>query len=232
MSIALDGSAHGNSASASSLAVSLTTANANDLIFVAVTDNGDVVTGVTATGLTFSNLINGVAARADVSSSAKLSVWWALAATALTALSITVTTTNTQFLTVDAFGVSGADTVTPFDTNAASPTIDSTAPADPSAITTDAVNTMLVNVARMSGTANPTQGTGNTNISGANFQIVQYRIVTAPQTGFSLALGTGAGDSNGSISFAIRQASAAATDVIPLYQSIGLGGPQSYGLRI
>lgn len=200
MGLALDGSVHGN-ATASSVAVSLTTSNANDDIFVVVTTNGGPVTSVTASGLTFTLHKNGF-----FTANQYLEIWCAKNAGILTAASITVNNTASGFTTVDALGVSGADTSTVFDGNGSIPNITTVNGAD-AIISTNTANCFLLGCYRQSTTASPTAGPGLTLISGADFQLVEYQIVSATQTNFDFTKTTGTGDSRVGIGTAIIQAS-------------------------
>lgn len=208
MALALDGSANVN-ATANSLGVSLTTSNADCVIVVSITTNGGPVTGVTASGLTFSKH-----AEKPGGSAATIELWIAVAASPLSSVTITVTTTWSQFLTVTAFGVSGADTSTIFDGNASVPDERATAPCT---ISTDEDDTFIIGAFRMSASASPSEGAGFTKIFGANFQLTQYLIASSPQSNLSVPTGGGAA-SNGALATAIIQAAA-------------VGGINSFGYR-
>ncbi len=101
------------------------------------------------------------------------------------------------------FGVSGADTVAIWDANAALP--DTGGTGDRS-ITTSSADCFLIGSYRFQSTASPTQGTGWTKISGADFQLTEYKIVSATQSGTDVAIGTGSGDNNAGIGDAIVSA--------------------------
>lgn len=201
MALALDGSVHGNSGSASSLSVSLTTANAGDDIFVVVTTNGGPVTSVTATGLTFSLHTAG-----QFSAGQPLEIWYAKNAGVLTAVSITINTTSADFITVDAFGISGADVSTVFDSNGSVPNLTTVFGGD-AIISTTSANCFLLGAYRQSSTVSPTAGAGFTLISGADYQLVEYFIVSAAQTNFDFTKITGRDDTRVGIGTAIMVAS-------------------------
>jgi hypothetical protein len=74
------------------------------------------------------------------------------------------------------------------------------------AINTVTANTMVVGWFRQSNTQNPSAGAGFTKLVGANFTLLEYKIVNSAQASLSITDGS-AGDSNGVIAFAINQAS-------------------------
>ena len=78
-----------------------------------------------------------------------------------------------------------------------------TGTTDPLSITTTHANTMVIGSFRMNSTSTPTQGTGYTIISGANFLLSEYQIFSSTQSGLSVTIGTGAGDANGCIADAL-----------------------------
>lgn len=189
MSFSIDGTVHANGSS-NSFPVTLTTSNGNDLICVVITTNGGPVTGVTSSHLTFSLRARGGSANQTIE------FWYAVASSALTSEVITVATTTSTFITVDAFGVSGVDTSTKFDSNGVLP-VQNTGTSQ-SSISTTASTTFALGAYRVA-TASPTQGSGWTLISGANFQLVEYQIFSSPQSGTGVTIGTGAGQENGGI---------------------------------
>jgi hypothetical protein len=140
MALALDGSASVNNWSGSSTkTITLTTANANDLIVVVIateksTSTIITVSSVTAAGLTFTRR-SAVAAADTTIARPNLETWTAPAATAQVALAILVTTSaNVDDGCIVAFGVSGAFSIaSPWDSNVALP-----ATIDRSATTTNA----------------------------------------------------------------------------------------------
>lgn len=202
MALAIDGSVHKNLGSSSSTTVSLTTTQPNDYIIVVVETNG-------GPGLSVSSAAVGSFTRLGRAGSAglPLEIWAAFSSAALTADTITVTTTNPNFLTIDAFGVSGSgQTSLVFDSGGPQ-----TASTDPVSITTVNANTMVIAAFRDNSTPTPTAGAGFTAVSGANFLLTEYKILSAPAT-TSCTQTTGAGDSNGVVVIAIVQAAATTTN--------------------
>lgn len=210
-SLALDGSTglYGNVVS--SVTLTLTTSSANDVIEVGAEANATsgtiTISSVTATGLTFTQ-------RSHVSPLANqiVDVWYAKASSALSSVAITVNfSQSTNFYVATAFGISGANTASPFDTNASVP-VANTAAADPT-ISTSNANDFIFGVMRFSTGASPTAGTGWTAIynPATKYFLAEYKIVSATQSGLSIAVGTGTGTENGSIGDAIVQAGAVAS---------------------
>lgn len=204
MALALDGTAHANSTTFTSVTATLTTANANDLIIAIVTSNpatGNVVSIASAhtTGWTLR--------KKQAVAGGNIEEWVGKASSALTSEVITFTMgASITFTTIDVFGVSGADTTIIWDSNGALPDFGTNTLRS---ITTSNTNDFLIGAYRFGGTATPTQGAGWTKISGANFQLVEYQIVSATQSGLSVTIGTGNTDEAGGIADAVIQASAA-----------------------
>lgn len=210
MALALDGTpAHANAGSSSSLGVTLSTTNTNDIICVVVTTNGGPVTGISDDdALSWSKR---VAVSTGGSGDDDLEFWTAVASSALSSDIITVQTTTSQYLTIDAFGISGADISTIFDANAALP--DTVTDNTHAVISTDTADTFLIGAYRLTA-ANPTEGIGWTKISGKHFQLVEYKIVSSTQSALDVDIGTEDGNSNAGIGDAIIIESGAPTYAI------------------
>lgn len=193
MALAIDGSVHGNAASSVSLAVNLTTTQSNDYIIVAIEANTGPVVSVSSVAL---GSFTRMAASAGFSFVEE--VWYKFSSGILTADTITVTQNGIDFITVDAFGVSGSGQISAvFDSGGPQ----TTAGADPLSITTTNPNTMVVGCFRPNN-ANPTAGAGFTQLSGADWHLVEYKLLSTAQT-LSCTIGTGAGTCNGVIVFGI-----------------------------
>lgn len=136
--------------------------------------------------------------------------YYKAAPSALTAEVITVTAAGGQpnFWVVDAFGISGANTSSPFDGSV----VISAAGPDPLTISTTNSNTMVLGC--FAGPASPTSGAGYTQISGADFILSEYQIFTSPQTNLSVTMGTGAGTGTRCIADAIVQAGSGSGDTL------------------
>jgi hypothetical protein len=105
---------------------------------------------------------------------------------------------SSTYFTGDVWGVSGANTGSPFDGSAIN------GGADPLSITTTNANDILVGGFRMGSVASPTAGAGYTTISGADNQLAQYKILSATGTN-SFTIGTGAGNANGGVVAAVKR---------------------------
>jgi hypothetical protein len=121
--IALDGSNIGSTNSGSSQTVNLTTTYAPDVIIAIANTFNQNATGVSDTGgasLTWHHRM--YKAQAGSGYTTYMNSWWAATtATVLTADPIKVTTSTNTYITLMVFGVVGANTVTPFDSNGALP---------------------------------------------------------------------------------------------------------------
>jgi hypothetical protein len=199
-SLSLDGSAH-NAGTGATTTVTLSTTLSNDIIYVVVYSNGGGGVGA----LTVSGSTLGAFARRVGASTNDLSTYWKHAASPLTNEIITVTPGGAAFDSVTAFAVNGAaNTSSPFDSNGAIPLADATAPTDPSTADTTSANTFIIGAFRMSAESSPTAGAGFTAIQlNGDYLLVEYKIVTSAQTGLSVPIGTGVGDSSRSIVDAI-----------------------------
>ncbi len=216
MALALDGSVHGNTASGTSLAVSLSTSTSG-LIFVAVVSNGGVVNTPTATGLTF-------AKRQEHEVAGQLAlqwetVFWADSSAAVSSKSITTTQTNSAYLTVDAWGVSGCDRTTKWDSDVSLP---AHGEPDPISIDTDQSDDLCYGAFR-TGTQVSTAGSGWTLIQNGDYDVTEYKIVAAPQTGLSVSITTGVGTANGVIGDAVIAAAGGGGPTIHSLSALGVG---------
>ena len=207
---ALDGSATGSFTSAASGTVTLTTSLSNDVIVVMVEDedvNNAVVrtvSSVTATGLAFAHRSTG---SINASPYTETEVWWAAAASALSSKTITVTLSGSiDDASIVAFGVSGANTATPWDANGALPaTATGASSANPTVngVSTSNANDMLLG---FTGLSLPGSGTPATETAGAGYTLIQtqvnggatgaseaaaeYKVVAATQSSVSVAFAT------------------------------------------
>jgi hypothetical protein len=115
------------------------------------------------------------------------------------------------FISAGVMGIIGANTSSPFDGSAVTGT------TDPLTISTTHTNTMIVAGFRMSSTQTPTAGSGWTAQPGGSlfYSINEYQGFSSTQSGRSVTLGTGTGDSNGAIADAIVLNSAPRLPAIP-----------------
>lgn len=203
--LAIDGTpAHKNITTGSSTTITLTsTSNTNDIIGMAFTINGTNVSSISSSNTTGWALRK----RQIQSGSNGCELWWGKAAGTLSSETFTVNLAGaTGFCTIDVFAISGGDTTNIWDSNAALP--NGSAGTTASYTTTNA-NDMLIGVFRMGSGASPTAAAGWTAINGsagADFQLVQYKVVSATQSGLTAT--SGSGTPNACIGDAILQASA------------------------
>lgn len=206
MALSIDGHVTGgNAASASSAAATLTTTNSNDVIVLGIWlfNSSTTVSSISGGGLTWARRGSPVPQGAD-----GLEVWWAAAASPLSATVITVNFSGaTAASAITAFGVNGANTVSPWDVNASLPkTGTGTGGVAPSVsgVSTTAANTMLLG---FSGNNN-----SNAQTAGASFTLIdtvttvagasvasERDVVSSAQSSISVAFGTSIGGGGGSL---------------------------------
>lgn len=187
MALAIDGSIS-FSAFGTSVAVTLSTAQPNDIICLTIA--GAITSPLTvsdSTGLTWTRRsVTTVGAN-------RLEFWYAKAASPLTSCVITTTYATNQAPRLVAWGVSGANFANPFDPNASLPSVVSTASTvttQSAVMSTDNATCMLIGVARFfsgwgAGLTRPSGWTMLINVGTA--QDTAYRIVTAAEVSASKA---------------------------------------------
>ncbi|MCK1679540.1 hypothetical protein IVA87_08710 [Bradyrhizobium sp. 147] len=206
MALLLDGSVHAVGSGASLAVGTLTTSSGNVVVLVAIQLNGTPVDSVTDTG--------GHTWQRRTTAGADpfiIELWWTTSVAAFNnAITVSLGAGDSSFLTATAWGISGADTSTPFDTNGALP---NTGTSGARSITTSNANDFLIHCARLN-TGNGTPATGWTEIQdNTDFCLVQYKIVSATQS--ALSVDTGGETNNGSIADAIQQAGAPVDNLTP-----------------
>ncbi len=193
-SVGLDGSASANSGGGTTISIGLTTTKTNDLLYVTVTiGGGSTVSSVASSpSLTWTRRLS-----LAFSTNRHLDAWYAVW-TGSGTNTITVTLSGASNAAGVAFGISGANTVSPFDSNAAIPG-SATGTAGTSAsvsISTSNPSDFLIGALGLQGNPGVMTGTGFTLIltqtagtTGANIQTdsVESQIVTATQS--NLAVG-------------------------------------------
>lgn len=187
---ALDGSAAGNQTGGLTCTATLTTTLANDIIVACFLHNGTAGTIQSiadVAGLTW-NLINN-----NTPGGQPLVAYYAKSTGILTSDVITVTLDQSTFISLHAFGVSGANFTTPLDANGALPAAVSGTGVTAS-LTTSSADDFLFGVYRMGSVQFPTAGAGWTTIKGQDYMLTEYKIVTATQSGVTIPIGTGTGD--------------------------------------
>lgn len=219
MALAIDGTAAGQNSTGSGTAVTsgpLTTANANDIIIAVVfLSTGGLLTteSVSATGLSFSQR------SATVTLSLDLEVWYAVASSPFSG----TVTCNYSAAVPDAiilvFGVSGANTASPWDTNVSIPAVNNGASGIPTVtgVSTSNANDMLLGfVGQFNGVQ--TAGGGYSIAMSLVTPIIdsayaEYQLVSSTQSGVSVAFGTSAAHSWIMIADAIVAGPSAASSV-------------------
>ena len=199
MALALSGSVHVNASTASVTTPVLNAAVANCYIIVCIVSNGssDVVTVKSGSGTNFSLIKSG-------GESNNWTNVWALFSAGVYNDTVVVTQGSASFCTVDAFGFSGSgQTALVWDTG--SPVFNT---VDPFNIVTASPNTAVIACFRQTAAANPTAGSGFTQISGADYCLSEYKLVPSPTT-TSCTQTIGVGASSGNIAVAILQAGGA-----------------------
>lgn len=215
MALALDGSNSSTAESGASASLTLTTSSSNDVIVVCIESNGGVPGSVTSPNVTFT-VLTSVDVFGNIPATDgfnNLSVFTGVAAAPLSSETITAhfPGVTSIYAPLVAFGISGADTSTIFDSNVSLPAV-SSADADLTVNTTNA-NDFIFGAFRVNGEANPTPQAGWTAISIPfnGFLLVEYKIVSATQTGLAV-LKPSTGTVNGAIATAIIQG----TPVVPV----------------
>lgn len=207
---ALDGSATGTWSSGASIKIALTTTKTNDIVVLSIVTYSSG-TSVTVTSVTdASNVIQwkSAARSSFVTCSGTQEItnteWYGIAPTALSADSITVALSATPTAGSGiAFGVSGADTTTPFDPAAGLPKTVSTCAATGSAPTVSAVSTLAdtdfifslfggyTSVTETAGAIAGTTGTLVKTVAGTgDSNAAEYRAVATSESSVSCAFGT------------------------------------------
>lgn len=206
MTPALDGSNYAINFFGTSQAVTLSTTNTNDLIVVDIVTTGGPVTSVTASGLTFSPHASAY------NSASGVERWTAVASGTLSSETITVNTTSSGVLIVVVFGVSGANTSSPWQVSAVTGE-NASGGVDPLSISPTAA-AFVVGLYQSTITNAPTAGSGFTAIldgstSGAGI-CSEYEVV-ASSGAVSVTLNTGAGNATAGIVDAIAPAGGGAS---------------------
>jgi hypothetical protein len=203
--LALDGSGLGSSGSGTTCTVTLTTTTTNDVVEIASVNNGFPISSVSGGSLTWSDRKT----LTMPTPTARLEVWYAIAASTLSSVTITATYTGiTTYCQIQAWGVSGANTGTPFDSDAGLPYTHTTAGgggghSESVNINTANANDFIYGAVRCN--TQPTAGAGYTGIQLTSFFGAEYQIVAATQTSFPVNFTT-CDPESGIIADAIQQA--------------------------
>ena len=194
-----------------STSVTLTTSNANDVIILYIAQSGATVNSVSdAAGLTWHQ--RAVAG----SGSNTIYEYYAIASNALSADAITVEFSNRPALVdLNAFGISGANTSSPFDTSVLTTPASSTG-----TVTTTYANDFIFAGYRFSSDSIPDPGTGWTAINaGGGYYLSEYQVVSATQADLVATASTS--DEIGGIVDAVQAAAASTTTAATVTVTIG-----------
>jgi hypothetical protein len=174
--LALDGHILGNNTGGTSVSASLSTSTSNDVIIASIVSNS-TVSSISASGLTF-NEVSGMPYFGT--STNNIDFYWAPASSPLSSVSITADMSASTYVTMIAFGISGANISSPFDAAAVG------ASASTVTISTTAANTFIFATAVDNG-ATPS-GTFTEIETQTTFNFTEYAIFSSPQT--NLVVGT------------------------------------------
>lgn len=214
MTLALDGSA-ASGAVGSPITFSLTTTQTNDIIYVFGFSNSILVT---ATIADTANLTWNSRYSFNASGNGWVNAWWAVAPSILSGDTITIVATGSTYSTYSGFAISGGNTSSPFDSNAAVPTTGSSGSL--SGCATTATNTFMIGAFCLGGggvAPGPDTSPATWNIVyNNNFVLTEYLVASSAQSSFTInADGFGAGGgTSGAIFDAIVPASASSPDDI------------------
>ena len=191
--LALDGSTSGSANAASVTTGTLATTKTKDVIYLmAALDSSTInVSSISNTGATLAWTQRG---SATYSTDVRIETWYAISSTTFSG-SITVSLSSSAECVVKVFGISGAKTPNPFDSNLHSPASGTGSGSSMSvSLTTLNSNDFIVGVlaANAAGTETITSGTGFTSIgSQVNMNPVngagEYKIVSAAQSSLSVS---------------------------------------------
>ena len=199
--LALDGTGNGFEGQGSFTSVAttspLTTTHSGDIIIAQINIVNtaaitQTITSVTGGGLTFTKRHSTGSLAVASGFQAQIDIWWAIAASPVSSTNFTANlSASVPQVGIVVFGVSGASTVTPFDTNASLPKVASSTStsATPTAtgVSTSASNTMIFASTLANATGNP--GSGYTFIGTDGESDNEYKIVSSPQSSISVAFG-------------------------------------------
>jgi flagellin-like protein len=179
----VEGATTAKFSSASSGFFTLSTSSSNDVIVVLVSNENQpgavvrTVSTITATGLVFSAHSSGAGNQISTAPYVDAEVWSAIAASPLSSVLITVTLSgSTEAASIVAFGVSGANTGTPWDPHPALAVAKNTASSLPTAsVTTNNANDMILGFTGIGAAAGSSTLESNT----AGFTMIQQQLTAA-----------------------------------------------------
>lgn len=213
----IDGSATNSPASTSTPTVTLSTTLTNDVIILFAKHNSGTSANITSVsdtaGLTWTKRKQGL----WNGTNADQELWYAVSSSALTSDVITATFGASVGARLTAFGINGANTGTPFDSNVSLPgsTTSATSPTAVSINTTNA-NDMIITQYVCGGCTLTSRPSGFTQvIATGSVTDVAYEVVSSAQTGLSVSYSVTTPNPNAMIVDAVQQAATAATQPLP-----------------
>jgi len=212
--LALDGSGSGTGSSATSYTISLTTSHANDVLYLShVNGQSATVSSVTSSpSLTWTHRAS-VTYSTVASPTNDLETWYAIWSSS-GSITITVNLSASVNSAGVAFGVSGANTGSPFDTNGAIPATNRGDAGTSSSVTisTSNANDLLIGAVGVLGNPSLTVGSGTTLVATQAVSTIretsdEYKIVSSTQSNLALTYSWSGSQDWGSIGDAIKAAS-------------------------
>lgn len=222
--ITIDGSASNRCGTSSSCATSLTTSSSPDVVYVSfdIGSGGIPSASCSSTHLTFTQ-------RAAYLPSGGISMvtFYAVASSTLSSESITCSISSSHNLVVMAWGISGANTSTIFDSNASLPATNGADGTDTSGsvtISTSNANNFLIGSIGIAGSkCTPTGTSGFTWIGtcqNAPTGYSEYEIVSSTQSGLNVGFSWSGGAAFAMIADAVMQYSAAPSHFQALFHDV------------
>ena len=225
--LGIDGSSYNGCTHAQTCQVTLTTANPNDVI---------ILTGYeTSSSIHISSISDGDGltwhTRKQLSNSGQggeTEEWYAIASTALSSDTITVTYSSSSTTGgITAFGISGANTNSPFDPNLASPVTNTGSSSTPSvSLTTTNANDLIIGIVscyKSSGFSTITVGSAFTQAAGpanpqcsSEYGVPEYETVSSTQSGLAVGFSLSSTASWSMIGDAVEAAVSSSSWVVDL----------------
>ncbi len=202
-SLAIDGSNSAESGSASSIAATLTTSHTNDVIIAYVSPVTQeptappTVSSISGGGLTWHSRETG-AVEDGAEYYQNVDEWYAVASSTLSSATITATLSGTanQEVWITVFGISGANTASPFDPNTSVPATNAATSNPSTTMSTSNADDMLIYACSAYAGSNPSGWTSVEANNGYSIdEYVAYKTVTSTQT--NLATSCGGSDAYG-----------------------------------
>jgi hypothetical protein len=191
----IDSSGSASSTTSRTVTVSSLNCGVNDVVIVlAASEGSNSISSVSGGGLTWQS-------RTSISQSSHSRVWEYYAivtGSPLTSVTVTFGSSESNGLNVIVFGISGADTASPFDGSARTAYASSTSAPIVNGVSTSNANDMIIGLEGHRSTTDATAGSiaGSTGTliraqhAGSSGTAAEYRIVTATLSSQSVAFGT------------------------------------------